>query len=369
MGVNNNSLISKIILMLNYKMKLIGAFAFITMASANMNYHWSQFKRDFRKSYNPIEEIKRFTIFKENMEFIKKHNNAFVQGKETYTVGINGFTDLTNDEFVKQHLMETVDTSAPGIRLNYQCPVNFASNGNTAASVDWTSTANPRSTVACTAIKDQASCGSCWSFGTTATFEGAYCLAGKADCTSWTGASEQQLVSCGGKGSDADIGNYYDMGCNGGWIDNGLYYILQQGSISSEADYPYVSGNGRVPSCAIPSGTPLDTISNCGATVKNSEQDLTDAISQIGPIGVAIDASGAVFQLYKSGVYKSNTCSSSRINHAVTAVGFGNDSDGGDYYKVRNSWGTAWGNQGYILMARNYGNMCAIASTPAYAIM
>merc|ERR1712158_342252 len=86
-------------------------------------------------------------------------------------------------------------------------PVNFASNGNVPDAVDWTSTNNPQNTVATTHVKDQGSCGSCWSFGGTGTYEGAQCLAGNYDCTSWNGASEQQLVDCGGtqKKSESDL--------------------------------------------------------------------------------------------------------------------------------------------------------------------
>jgi len=348
-------------------MKLLNAITLIGLTAANIDFEWSKFKKDFNKIYSPLEEIKKFGTFKDNFQFIQKHNADHAKGKTSYTVAINQFADLTNKEFETIYLGAKSDTSAPGSRKNWQCPVNFESNGNTADSVDWRSTANPKSIVATTAIKDQASCGSCWSFATTGTYEGAYCLAGLADCTSWTGASEQHLVSCGGS-DNTDLGSYYDMGCNGGWIDNGLYFILKTGYIQSEANYPYVSGSGSVPKCVTSATNSLAPISNCGATAKNSEPELTAAISQIGPIGVGIDASGSGFQLYSSGVYISNSCSSSRANHAVTAVGFGN-LDGQDYYIVRNSWGTAWGDDGYILMGRNYGNMCAIASTPAYAMM
>jgi len=92
------------------------------------------------------------------------------------------------------------------------------------------------------------------------------------------------------------------------------------------------------------------------------------ALSQVGAVGIAIDAGGVGFQLYSSGVYTSSTCSSTRLNHAVTAVGYGADANGTPYWTVKNSWGTAWGDQGYILMRRNYNNMCGVAATPAYAI-
>merc|ERR1712173_267713 len=254
------------------------------------------------------------------------------------------------------------------IRLNYQCPVDWVDNGEPMPeSVDWRTTENPQNTVAVTSVKDQGSCGSCWSFGGAAAFESAMCTSGQKDCTSWTGASEQQLVDCGNKDNSA-LGPYYDMACNGGWIDNALYYIMKTGYIDGYDNYPYVSGSTKkAGNCVASEANSVGSISNCGATTKNSESELTSALAQVGAIGIAIDAGGIGFQLYSGGVYVSNTCSSTRLNHAVTAVGYGNLS-GQDYFTVKNSWGTAWGDAGYILMGRNMNNQCGVAATPAYAI-
>lgn len=351
-------------------MKLI-APAMLGLATArSLSQEWMSFKAEHGKIYSPHEETRRFNIFKENKAFVDRHNADFASGKETYTVTMNKFADLTNKEFHATYLGAQRDTDSVTFRQNYQCKVNFADNGNTPDSVDWTSTANPQSTVATTHVKDQGSCGSCWSFGGAGTYEGAQCLAGNYDCSSWNGASEQQLVDCGGK-DNTDLGNYYDMACNGGWIDNALYYIMVTGYIDSEDSYPYVSGQTRTNGActANPANALAGTTSTCGATKKNSETDLQGAVAQVGPIGIAIDAGGIGFQLYSGGVYTSSTCSSTSINHAVLAAGYGSDSAGTPYWTVKNSWGTGWGDNGYILMRRNYGNMCAVASTPAYAIM
>merc|ERR1711881_102439 len=347
-------------------MKLLAVASAVGLAAAAVPSDWNQFKERFGKTYkSSTEESRRFAIYKENLAFIARHNADHAAGKESYTVGVNQFADLTNAEFRSSHLAEMVE--APGIRLNYQCPVNFVSDGTPADSVDWRSTANPASTVAVTSVKDQGSCGSCWSFGGAAAFEGAMCLDGQQDCTTWSGASEQQLVDCGGK-DDTDLGPYYDMACNGGWIDNALYYILTTGYIDGYDNYPYVSrSTKKAGACVADASNTVGSLSNCGATVKNDEVDLANALAQVGPVGIAIDAGGIGFQLYSGGVYVSNTCSSSRLNHAVTAVGYGN-LDGQDYFTVKNSWGTGWGDAGYILMARGRNNQCGVAATPAYAI-
>merc|ERR1711997_999652 len=139
------------------------------------------------------------------------------------------------------------------------------------------------------------------------------------------------LVDCGGK-DNTDLGNYYDMACNGGWIDNALYYVMQTGYIDGYDNYPYVSGSTKkAGNCVANPDNSVGSISNCGATTKNSESELTSALAQ------------------------------------VAAVGYGN-LDGQDYFTVKNSWGTVWGDQGYILMAANRNNQCGVAATPAYAI-
>merc|ERR1712226_749067 len=257
-------------------MKLLAAASALGLAAAAVPSDWNQFKARFGKTYkSSAEESRRFAIYKENLAFIARHNADAATGKESYTVGVNHFADLTNAEFRTQYLADM----APGIRLNYQCPVNFVDNGNTADSADWRSTANPANTVAVTSVKDR----------------------DRAVPAGVLAAPPLLRAPCA------------SMACNGGWIDNALYYVLTTGYLDGYDSYPYESGSTKkAGTCVADPANTSGSISNCGATTKNSETELTAALSQVGPVGIAIDAGGIGFQLYSGGVYVSNTCSSSR---------------------------------------------------------
>jgi len=191
-------------------------------------------------------------------------------------------------------------------------------------------------------------CGSCWAFSTTGAVEGAYFLAQNKLLS----FSEQQLVSCDHNG---------DQGCNGGLMDNAFEYIEKSG-ISLESEYPYTSGGGVTGSCITSMVKPVATITGFTDVPSRDEKALLAAIEK-QPVSVAIEADKSAFQLYKSGVLDSTACGT-QLDHGVLAVGYGTDA-GMNYYKVKNSWGAAWGENGYLRMVRDK-NMCGIAMQPSY---
>ena len=206
---------------------------------------WTAFKREFKKSYPSEEQHNhRWNIFEQNYNEIMNFNNRNWKTQ----MDINQFADLTDSEFKSMFL--NLKQSSTKIRANYRCSEKFTPTGKSYAStVDWTTTNNPKKTVAVTAVKNQGQCGSCWSFSTTGSFEGQQCLAGNQNCKTWTGASEQNLVDCS-TSSDQKLGRYYDLGCDGGWTPNGFYYIMQTNGIDSEKSYPYTSGEtGKAGTC------------------------------------------------------------------------------------------------------------------------
>merc|ERR1711959_443676 len=286
---------------------------------------WTPFQAQYNKVYHPAEVMTRYNIFKDNVDFINHHNKNLAD-KLGYTVGINEFADMTNAEFVRKYNGYNA-RAMPKKELN----VEMFDTSNLADSVDWT-TKN-----AVTPVKNQGQCGSCWAFSTTGSTEGAYAIAtGKL-----LSFSEQELVDC--------AGSFGNQGCNGGLMDDGFKYLEKFGD-SLESDYSYT---GKTGTCNKQKQTAADgfkggVVTGFKDVQSDSETQLMAAVAK-GPVSVAIEADQSGFQFYKSGVF-SGTCGN-KLDHGVLAVGYGTDG-GKDYWTVKNSWGTTWGNKGYIQLTR-----------------
>jgi C1A family cysteine protease len=279
--------------------------------------------------------FKRFNIFKSNVAYIQAENAK----NHSYTLGLNEFADMTRQEFysamtglLPEQLVLKAKNRAHATKL--EAPVAPLD------AVDW------RQKGAVTPVKNQGQCGSCWAFSTTGAVEGLL----KIKTGTLTSLSEQQLVDCAGS-----AGN---QGCNGGLMDYGFTWISKNG-ICTENDYRYA---GRDQSCK-KGCKPVQgsKISGYKDVDQGSESQLQTALSQ-QPVSVAIEADQSAFQFYSGGVF-SAACGT-QLDHGVLAVGYGQQGSQG-YWIVKNSWGTSWGEQGYIRMVQGK-NECGIALAASY---
>ena len=309
------------------------------------------FQKNFNKIYPSETELQqRFQIFKENVITIFQHN---LEKKENYTMGINQFTDLTSAEFEKDVIRGGfIGTTASSLRGKSKCSQYTYQQIKVPSSIDW------RTSGAVTPVKDQGQCGSCWSFSASGAMEGAWSIA----TGNLVSLSEEQLVDCSKR--------YGNLGCNGGLMDSAFQYAIDNG-MCVESDYPYTASSGSSGSCQS-TCDPEVTITDCADVPANNQLALKEAVS-FGPVSIAIEADQRIFQSYSSGVITSSTCGTD-LDHGVLIVGYGTEPETGiDYWLVKNSWSTTWGDEGYVKIERsdstNDIGICGIAAQPSFPIV
>lgn len=279
-----------------------------------------------------------------NDDTIVLHN---IKKDNTYTLGHNQYSHMSFDEF-KEYVHLGLDYPASEtVPANIlEAPYDLSA---LPASIDWSAKG------AVSGVKDQGNCGSCWSFSATGALEGAY----QIKYGTLVSFSEQNLVSC----------DTIDSACNGGLMDNAFSWTKSNGGLCTETGYPYTSGStGQKGTCTTTCTKNTNVAPKSFTDVaKNSDSALMTALAQ-QPVSIAIQANQPAFQLYKSGVL-TGTCGTN-LDHGVLAVGYGTWSDGTDYYKVKNSWGTTWGMSGYILIQRGNPQRCGecgiLCGPPSY---
>ena len=329
--------------------KYLTIVAIIALVGCSMAHTHEEFStmvrkfNDYNNEYKKYHSSKsefwyRFHAFVDNDKKITDHNSQTSSWKMQH----NKFSDMYPSEF-RYHM------------TGYKCPSNWQPNSDKFTThtysldyvapdaVDW------RAQGLVTPIKDQGDCGSCWAFSSTGAMEGAFA---KKNGT-LISLSEQDLVDCVDDCS----------GCDGGWMAKAMEYVVEHGGIDTELSYPYQGVGGQ---CAFNQSNVATNFSSVVNITQGDCQGLFNAVATQGPISVAINANGIMN--YQNGIYSDQNCDPQSLDHGVLVVGYGVTTDGKLYYIVKNSWGTDWGQDGYMYWDRSIDNMCGICEDASYPI-
>jgi len=327
---------------------VVGLFFFLSYCDAKPKWHelsrsysFEKYVIDFGKQYSSQEYNQRSQLFQQRLEEIFQHNS---NPDSTWKKGVNQFTDQTEEEFsMLLGYNKQLAYSMQEERQKRAVP-NTKGLVELAEGVDW------RLAGIISEVKDQGRCGSCWAFGTAEIVESYW-----ANATGQLGAlSIQQILdctpnpqSCGGTG-----------GCGGGTPELAYAQIINTGGLSSEWTYSYQSYYGsNFPKCFFADSTPaVAFLSNFTVLPSNQYEPVITAVSTVGPLAVNVDA--GAWSSYETGVFSGCNQTNPDINHVVNLVGYGVDPRLGPYYLIRNSWTPAWGEAGYIRLARSSSPPC-----------
>lgn len=307
-----------------------------------------QWKGTHQKAYSSgQEENYRLTVFLQNYQKIEESNS---NPAHTFKLGLTAFADLTEEEFSAKYLTANLQVNSPKENVDEAivgAPVTPVKEK------DW------RKDHVVTPVRNQGICKSYWSFSTMAALESLRAIQGGP----LEHLSVQQLIDC----------DPYSNGCSGGNTDTALGYTMNHG-VEKDADYKYWGEAGRFwKKCTYEKSKTVFTPKSY-KRVGSTQNALKNALL-INPIVVNIYSKAFAFQHYRQGVFNDwDGCTSDYVNHAALAVGFGEESNGQKFWVIKNSWGTRWGETGYMRMLR-YENdnidegICLITFKPMYPTM
>lgn len=304
---------------------------------------WNEFKRYFNKTYSEEEDAAKKPNWERSLEYFLEHNRKFYNGEVPYSIGINQFTDMSDDEFMSMSTGLANEIECNSKSMIYVPP----SGSNIPDNVDW----YQRGYV--TEVINQGACGACWAFCSVAALEGQH----KRRTGKLVKLSEQQLIDC-----STITGN---KKCAGGQMCRAYEYAVGAGGVDYESAYPFQHQSGP---CRFKKDQIGSTITGYLEIPYGDESALHKAVGLIGPVAAGLDASLPNFRHYKSGIFEDPRCSNTSLNHALTIVGYGTE-NGKDYWLVKNSWGKHWGMKGFGKIARNNNNQCGIASKAIFPVL
>jgi len=303
---------------------------------------FKEFVLRYDKTYDSVDQrAKAAVAFCHSLAYVEAENAK----QNKFTLVINELADLVPENFGARLGLGVPPTRSMGAQL---LGTDRYSGAPLPESIDWVARG------AVTMPKNQGQCGACWSFATTGALEGAWYIAsGKL-----VSLSEQQLVDCSKNGGND--------GCNGGLMTTAFHYLSSK-AVCAEANYSYTADAGKCLETTCTVGIPPGQVSGFREVPSGDEKALMEAVSK-QPIAVGIEADQSPFTLYSHGILKAQC--GSHLNHGVLLVGYGTE-NGTDYWKVKNSWGPQWGEDGYIRLERGMSEdgECGINTLASYPVV
>ncbi|XP_063532982.1 procathepsin L-like [Cydia strobilella] len=278
---------------------------------------FKNFIQEHKKVYNRREYYERLEIFKETLREINERNDMFPDT----VFAVNHFADLKPHEREQYH----------GLKLpsgNRTKAVLLDLPEATATELDW------RKKDAVTDVKSQGQCGSCYIFSAVGAIEGQYAIKHK-QCPVIR-LTEGQALDC------------LNCGSCGGGVMHAVFQELAQKKkkLEKEADYPYEDSKKD---CHEDQSKGVALVIDGKEVTIPNEEELKKLLSNYGPLAVGINA--ADLHHYAKGILEPDQCKGKKVDHGVVLVGYGEE-NGKQYWLIKNSWGTVWGEKGYVRLRR-----------------
>ncbi|KAH8292964.1 hypothetical protein KR054_001500, partial [Drosophila jambulina] len=304
---------------------------------------WDEYKITFNKTHAAKYDDYHKRIYSNIVEGVRKNNLEYAQGKVAYFMKVNEFSDTDRSAlFANSPPIPEESCLAPGSK-----PAKYKYYHQIQGGIDW------RQSGYVSPVQHQGHCNSCWAFSSAGVLETH--LAKKTGKR--VSMSPKHLLDCVKDNS----------GCKGGWVSYALNYTRDNGISSSESYSEYKTPNET---CHYDprntQGSPRGYV-----ILEADEKKMAEVVYNIGPVTVSLDHLYSEFYEYSRGILSIPNCRSGKyfLRHSMLVVGFGTDEEGRDYWLIKNSFGKNWGEDGYLRLARNAGNMCGVASLAQYPVM
>jgi len=329
-------------------MKAVAVLVIAVLGLALADSTFDSYLKKYNKAYSAAEYSTRQQVYNNNVRALEMRRAAAIAQGEKPWMGENEFTDMTREEFLasgrtmpmKLNAKDAVSCLAKGVtadmsKVNFDIPANYS----------WL---NQQGIVS--PIQNQQQCGSCWAFSTVMAIESATAIKTKK----LTKLSEQEIVDCS-HGCVLEEGQQVcNQGCNGGWPWSAYDDIISWKGLNTEKEYPYTANTDKCTKKTADAVSPITNYTCISGPKYANETEMAAFLVANGPLSIAMDA--GILQSYTSGIIKpaAGDCSTTSLDHAINIVGYGTEGST-DFWIIRNSWGTTWGEEGYFRIIRGKG--------------